>query len=98
MAYRVDYQPIKKIRGAEKRVAAAPALTALCLVLFFLLVHTVWPRGAQVLRGLLFSGDTAVTGAALELFAQDLRAGEAFSSALQTFCRTILAHAGFGSY
>ncbi len=93
MAYRVDYRPVSKIRRAEKRRSVVPALTALCLLLFFVLVHTFWPRGSQVLQGLFFSGDVALTGAALETFAQDLGAGENLYDALYTFCRTILSHA-----
>lgn len=93
MGYRVDYPPIRKIRGAEKRRTAAPALTGLFLILFFFLVNSTWPRGAEVLQGLLFSGDTSVTAAALEEFALELRAGEELPSAFETFCRTVIQNA-----
>lgn len=93
MGYRVDYQPVKKVRGLEKRTARAPALAALGLILFCLLVNCVWPRGAEVVREILIPGDTAVTVAALEEFAAELEAGEELSSALQTFCRRVIREA-----
>ena len=93
MGYRVDYQPVNKVRGLEKRTARAPALAALCLVLFCLLVNSIWPRGAEVMRELLIPGNPAVTVAALEDFAEELKAGEALPSALEGFCRKVIREA-----
>lgn len=93
MGYRVDYQPIRKVRGAEKRKARVTALTALCLVLFVLLVNSMWPRGAEVLRGMFFPGDAAVTVSALEDLAVELKAGEELTSAFETFCRKVIREA-----
>lgn len=93
MGYRVEYQPVKKVRGAEKKTSRAAALTALCLVLFVLLVNGFWPRGQAVLRQLLVPGDAAVTVAALEDLAQELRSGEALPSALESFCRKVTREA-----
>lgn len=90
MGYRVDYQPIKKVRGAEKRKSGIPALTALCLLVFLLLVNSCWPRGARVLRSLLLPGDAAVTVAALEDFAVELGAGDSFPGAFENFCRRVI--------
>lgn len=97
MGYRVDYQPVKKVRGVEKRTARLPALIAVCLVLFLLLVNCTWPRGAQVLRGLFFPGDAAATAAALEDFAMELKAGEELPSALESFCRSVIREAELAS-
>lgn len=97
MGYRVDYQPVKKVRGVEKRTARGPALTALFLLTFLLLVNSTWPRGAEVLRGLLFSGDAAVTAAALDDLAAELRSGEELDSALESFCRKVIQEAEFDS-
>lgn len=93
MGYRVDYQPIKKVRGAEKRKTRVPALIAMCLLLFVFLVNSLWPRGAEVLRGVIFPGDTAVTVSALEDFAVQLKAGEELPSAFKTFCRKMIQEA-----
>lgn len=95
MGYRVDYQPIKKVRGAEKMRSRVPFFTALCLLLFLLLVNSAWPRGAEVLRGLIFPGDAAVTAAALEDFTVELRSGQPLSGAFESFCRKIIMETEF---
>lgn len=97
MGYRVDYQPVKKVRGVEKRTSRLPAMIGLCLLLFLLLVGEFWPRGAEVLRNLVVPGDPAVTVAALEDFALELKAGEALPSALEGFCRRIIREAEIDS-
>lgn len=89
MSYRIDYQPMKKVRGLEKRTAPRSALAALCFLLFLVLTLSFWPRGAEALRALVIPGDAAVTVAALEDLAVDLRAGENVQSALEGFCRQV---------
>lgn len=95
MGYRVEYQPIKKVRNAEKRKAGLPALVGMCLLLFLILVNSVWPRGSEVLQRLIFPGDAAVTAAALEELATELHAGEELLSAVETFCRKVIQNAQF---
>lgn len=89
MSYRIDYQATKKVRGMEKRTAPLSALTALCFLLFLLLVGALWPEGAEALRAFIIPGDPAVTVAALEDLAGDLRSGEEIQSALDGFCRQV---------
>lgn len=98
MGYRIDYQPIKKVRNLEKRTAGVPAMTALFLMLFFMLVFSFWPQGAELLREMLIPGDPDVTVAALETFAQELQCGESLYSAFDTFCRQLLAEAQLDLY
>lgn len=90
MGYRVDYGPVKKVRGLEKRVSRKSALTALCFLIFCLLVGTLWPEGAEMLRRLVFPGDPAVTAAALEEFTVQLQTGADVKESLQQFCLNIL--------
>lgn len=90
MGYRVDYQPIKKVRDIQKRTVRLPALTALFLLIFWILVNSVWPSGTTVLRGLLFSGNSTVTAAALNEMVIELRSGEALPSALEAFCGKVI--------
>lgn len=90
MGYRIDYRPIRKIRGVEKRRSSVAALTALFLLVFVLIVNSTWSRGTEVLQKLIFSGDISVTTAALEDLAMELRAGEEVSSAVETFCRKVI--------
>lgn len=94
MSYRIDYQPMKKVRGWEKRTAPRSAMTAFCFLLFLVLTFALWPKGAQTLRALVIPGDAAVTVAALEDLAVDLREGESVQSALEGFCRQV-AEVGF---
>lgn len=88
MSYRIDYQPTKKVRQLEKRTVPGAALAGVCVVLV-LLALSLWPRGAEALRSLLIPGDAAVTVAALEDLAGDLRAGEGVQEALEGFCRQV---------
>lgn len=97
MGYRVDYRPVKKIRGAEKRHTGLPAMIAVWFLLFVLLVNAVWPRGAEVMRGFFFSGDAEVTAAALETMAVDLKNGKPLPAALEAFCIAVFEHAETGS-
>lgn len=87
MPYRIDYGPTKKVRGAEKRRSPRAALGALCILI--LLALALWPKGAQVLRSLLIPGDPAVTVAALEGLAGDLRSGADLQDALAAFCAQV---------
>lgn len=84
MSYRIDYQATKKVRGVEKRTAGLPALAGACV----LLLLAFWPP----LRGLLIPGDPAVTVAALEELASELREGESVEAALEDFCRQVAEH------
>ena len=98
MGYRVDYLPIKKVRNMEKRTSYVPAMTALFLLLFFFLVSSFWPWGAEFLREVLIPGDLDVTVAALEAFAMKLQNGEAFSDAFKAFCHQLLEEDLFALY
>lgn len=89
MGYRIDYQPVKKVRDAEKRRSGSLPLTALCFLLFCLLVNWLDPVGAEVMRELLIPGDAAVTAAALDGFAEELKAGEELEDALKYFCQKL---------
>ncbi len=86
MGYRVDYGPVKKLRGAEKSRTRVAALTALFLLLFFLLVQTFWPQGAEMLQHIFVPGDPKVTVAALETFAGELQHGVPLRDAFENFC------------
>lgn len=88
MGYRIDYGAVKKVRGLEKRTSRVGALAGLFFLAFLLIVCSVWPRGTEVLRE-VFLPDTQ----ALEVFAQQLRWGESFGDAAESFCRTVMENA-----
>lgn len=98
MGYRVSYQPVRKVRGTEKRVSRVPAMTALFLILFLLLLNSLWPFGAEILRDILIPGDADATVMALETFAYELQAGEGLTSAFENFCRKIMDEAQLDPY
>ena len=89
MGYRVEYQ-MEQTEKTDARPGRFPVMLGSCLLVFLLLVNGLWPRGAQMLRELLLPGNPAVTVAALEDFAQELKAGEALESALESFCRKVI--------
>jgi len=90
MGYRVEYGPVKKVRGLEKRVSGVSSLIAVCLLLFFILVGSFWPEGKEILQKLIFPGDPVVTAAALDNLTESLRSGEALSDSMAAFCIQIL--------
>lgn len=91
MGYRVEYQPIKKVRGAERIKSRVLSLTALFFLLFCVLVQCFLPRGAELMKEILIPGETAVTAVALDRFAEELKMGGALQEALQHFCQLVLA-------
>lgn len=90
MGYRIDYGPVKKVRGVERRVSRIASLTGLFLLLFMITVCAFWPEGTAVLRDWILPGDPAVTAAAMEELTDSLRTGEELSDSLRTFCIRIL--------
>ena len=89
MGYRVDYQPLRKVRGIEKCRSRLLSLTALCFLLFCVLVSQFRPQTADMIWELLVPGDAAVTTAALDVLAEELKSGESFEEALKDFCLRI---------
>ncbi len=98
MSYRVDYGPMKKVRGVEKRISRRLALTGVFFLLFVVMLCSFWPEGKAAVQELLLPGDQAVTAAAWEEFAGDLRAGEIVGGSLRSFCVRILEEAGVVSH
>lgn len=93
MGYRVEYEPVRKVRNMEKRICRVSALTALFLLLFFFLVFAYWPRGAQLITEAIIPGGTDGLAAALEAFADQLRQGEMLSKAFAAFCQSVTMEA-----
>lgn len=91
MGYRVEYQPVKKVRGAEMRKSRVLSLSALFFLIFCILVSCFLPREAEVMKEVLIPGEASVTVAALDHFAEELRRGETVQNALLHFCQLVLA-------
>lgn len=91
MGYRITYESFGEERKmpANKRrnsAIAAGILVAALITGAFAVKHT----GLRWVQEYLLPGDPAVTAAALEGFAQDLKEGESIKDAIITFCREIM--------
>lgn len=95
MSYQVVYPGNQEKQPKKKPV---PFALMLCgwLLAFVILTVCFWPEGTQVMQKLLLPGDAAVTAAALEGFAAELKEGEQLSGALENFCRSILENGELG--
>ena len=93
MGYRVEYEEERACRGTQKSRRGWLVMAGMWFLIFLLLVTLFWPAGADVLRECLIPGDAAVTAAALEDLARDVRGGTGLGEALKTFCQAILAGA-----
>lgn len=89
MGYRVEYQE-GKVDEREVHPGRFPVLLGACLLAFLVLVNSLWPQGWRTLRQWLIPGNPVVTVAALENFAEELKAGQPISDSLERFCKRIL--------
>lgn len=94
MGYRVEYEPMGKVKKWEK--GKLSMLTAAFLLAFLLFVNGFWPRGREVLRQIFWPGDGMVTAAALDAFAEELRSGESVGTAVESFCRCVIGEVELG--
>ena len=93
MAYRVEYAPLRKIRGMEQRRCGKAAFLGLCVMAVCFCICFCRPEGLETLRRLIFPGDTAVTAAALEELSVQLKAGAGITESLRNFCMQIISGA-----
>lgn len=84
MGYRIEYgDPCKR----RKRNARLPLLTALCFLLFLMLVEGFWPEGSAWIRDRFLFLQNTITASFFDNFAYTLMDSEtiieAFSECLQ---------------
>ena len=91
MGYRILYGSKQYPHPRQHASARLPVLTGVCFLLFCVLTAALWPEGLQTLRDALFPASGAVTAAALEHMAEQLRTGGPVLPALGSFFREILA-------
>ncbi len=97
MGYRIDYQPVHKIRDKAQLHRPIPAMICIVLLLFLFLTCYFLPSGRTMLQDILLPGDAAVTAAALSDFSENIRAGNSFLNAFEVFCLEILNNGHFAS-
>ena len=93
MSYRIRYPSFEKekmyLKGKHRRAGVVAGI--LTLILFFGAM-SVKHKGLRWVQTYLLPGDPAVTAAALEDLAADLKEGENLKDAISDFCREIMAH------
>lgn len=91
MGYRVEYTQdgMRKNQLQERRKAGkwSAVVLVVALVLGAMEIRQTW---LPFVRDYLIPADMAVTAAAWERFAQDLKEGEPFMDALEAFCNEIM--------
>ena len=94
MAYRVEYGSggTKRSEIGEKKRGRGKVWV--CFLLFLLLVRLFWPAGTEVLRKLVLPGASQTAFVQVQTLTEQIRAGEPFGQALESYCRRILAEAG----
>lgn len=95
MGYQIVYEPASKKIPAFYKKSRIPEMAAACFLLFLLLVNGFWPRGREVVQQIVWPGDREAAVQAAEIFVQELRYGEPFADAVESFCREILQGADF---
>lgn len=95
MGYRVTYPLKMRLPKQKTNHTRRTLLTIVFLCIFLTIVTVAWPRGKAVLQGMVFSGDLAVTAAALEDMTSDLQAGMPFADALEEFCIHVFTESEF---
>ncbi len=94
MSYRIDYGSREALRMPLKPKRPLSALAAaFCVLALVAGAMTVKHAGLSWVETYLLPGDPAVTAAALENLAKDLREGESLSDAVTAFCQEIMDHA-----
>ncbi len=83
MGYRIIYGGVKKVRGTERRTSRRAALTGLFFLIFLILVQSLWPRGAAIVKGFLVPKAASVMVVSLEEAASELKSGEGLRTVLE---------------
>lgn len=86
MNYRIVYPSKQKIRGRIRYCFRLPSLLLLSFAVFLVLMVSLWPEGAAVLKSLVFGDHESVTVWALSDLADDLQHGKGVVAALTDFC------------
>ena len=94
MGYQILYDTeIQNNPYTKARKSPFGLMVGSSFLFFLLLVSAFWPRGKDVLQGLIWPGERQMTIHAAECFARELRNGEPFGDAAERFCCEILTNA-----
>ncbi len=85
MAYRIDYDSARSKRFPTEKRKKVPLWLPVLMALV-ILTAAFW----KSIYPLLLPGDPDVTAWAISGFTQDIKEGDSFYQAAQTFCKTVL--------
>lgn len=91
MGYRIVYRPAQKKQHAIIQYIRLPILVVISFFLFILLVESMWPDGAALLKKAVVPSGGVVAVSALNHFANELQIGESFLTALAAFCGNLIS-------
>ncbi len=80
MSYRIAYDEPER-----RSYIRFPVLTAMCFVLFLLLVYWRWPEGALLIRSVFLAAEKFIGITALDCAVEALGAGETAAQAFSDF-------------
>lgn len=94
MAYRIEYGPAipEKYQTQRPEPHRIQLLTAVCLLVFTMIVKIWFPAGTQKLQQFLLPGAPSVTQQALDELVANLRFGDPLDEAFTAFCRHIISN------
>lgn len=92
MGYQIRYDSVGKLPQKRRR-SRTGWLAGFLVIALLACAITVKTVGLKWVQEVLLPGDPAVTAAALEQMAEDLRAGDSLGEAITAFCEEIMKHA-----
>ena len=91
MSYRIEYGPeVPTCYRKKRRTGRLQTMTAVCLLLFVLLVRSFFPAGTKKLRQILLPDAPSVVQTAYTEFVSAMRGGQSVGDAFTVFCQHVI--------
>ena len=85
MGYKIEYNPVKKVRFFPNRFSRIASLSGLFFLLFLFLTNLLWTEGWIMLQRLFLPDSVCQTAMLLNAFSEDLRSDVSLSDVIQLF-------------
>ncbi len=92
MGYKIRYDAVSGPSGGDQKRKWTGTVALVCVIVCLLGALAIKNYGLPWVQEVLLPGDPAVTAAALETLAADLRGGATLWDAVTAFCREIMKH------
>ena len=90
MAYKISYGSARDVSNPKSRFRLWLSAVAAIVFGLAILVRLVFPEETKLVTEALFPLTSASSREALEVFSQNINAGESFGDAVTAFCREII--------